>query len=142
MDKVKVLNERRYDIGLRLQNGTERVIKSRSYALLPKDEIEFLASLAPALFYDEKQLRLEDRSLAVALGFIQDVNLPVFGEAEIRKQLAQRQQQLKAWLDAIQEPFLLDEVYAVAMTMDLPASKLQLLQERMPDRAMIQTEAM
>lgn len=142
MEKIKVLNERQYDIGLRLQNGTERIIKSKSYALLPRDEVEYLASLAPALFYDERQLRLENRSLAVDLGFIQDVNLPVFGETEIRKQLGGGVTKLKQWLDTLSEPFLLDEVYAIAMTMDLPASKLQLLQERMPDRAMIQPEAM
>ncbi len=139
MDKIKVLNGRRYDIGLTLSNGTERVVKRDSFVLLPIEEIEYLAGVAPKLFTGERQLRLEDRALAVELGFIADTASPLFGEAEIRKQLAGRVQQAKAWLDSVQAPYLLDEVYAIAMTMDLPASKLQLLQEKMPDREMLQT---
>lgn len=57
--------------------------------------------------------------------------------AEIRKCLAQRVPQVKAWLDGIQEAYLLDVIGDVAAEMDLPASKLQLLQERMPEREFI-----
>lgn len=138
MEKIRVINDRRYDIGLRLQNGTERVVKAGSYTLLPSEEIEYIASQAPGIFRDERQLRLEDRELALNLGFIQNTSAPVFDETEIRKQLSGRTQQIRAWLETIEKPYLLDEVYTVAMTMDLPASKLQLLQEKMPDREMVQ----
>ena len=58
----------------------------------------------------------------------------------IQKKLGLRISQLKTWLDNISEPYLLDAIYDVAMTMDLPASKLQLLQERMPDKEFIRAE--
>lgn len=58
----------------------------------------------------------------------------------IQKKLRFRVCQLKTWLDGISEPYLLDAIYDVAMTMDLPASKLQLLQERMPDKEFIRAE--
>ena len=58
----------------------------------------------------------------------------------IRKKLSLRNPQVKAWLDDIKEPYLLDAIFDVAMTMDLPASKLQLLQERMPEKEFIKTE--
>ena len=48
--------------------------------------------------------------------------------------------QLKAWLDGVTEPYLLDAICDVATEMDLPASKLQLLRERMPERDIIQGE--
>ena len=38
------------------------------------------------------------------------------------------------------EPYLLDAIYDVAAEMDLPASKLQLLKERMPEREFIHGE--
>ena len=107
MEKTRVYNPRKYDIGLLLQNGSERVIHAGSFALLSRDDIEYLISIAPALFEGEKQLRIG---------------------------------QLKAWLDGVSEPYLLDAIYDVAMTMDLPASKLQLLQERMPDKEFIRAE--
>lgn len=137
MEREKVYNDRRYDVGLLLQNGTERVIKAGSYTLLARDEIEYLASLAPGLFFAESKLRLENRALAVELGFVLDENVPVFGPELIRKHLSGGVGKLKQWLDEISEPALIHEVYEVAMTMDLPASKLQVIQERMPERNVI-----
>ena len=140
MDRIKIINDRRYDIGIRLPNNTERVIKSGGYTLLTRDELEFVISLAPGLFNGEKQLRLEERPVALELGLIKDENMPLFNEAEIKKQLSARLSVMKAWLDGITEPYLLSEVFDVAKKMDLPASKLQALQEKFPDRALIQPE--
>ena len=65
MDKIRVYNDRKYDIGLILQSGMERVIHPGTFTPMTQDEIEYCASLAPALFAGEKQLRLENRDLAV-----------------------------------------------------------------------------
>lgn len=140
MEKIRVYNPRKYAIGVILQNGTERSILPGSFALLSKDDIEYLASIAPALFEGEKQLRLDDRNLAVDLGFIESVDQPVLDDEEIRKNLGQRVSSVKAWLAGIHEAYLLDAICDVAATMDLPASKLQLLQERMPEREFLKTE--
>ena len=140
MEKTRVYNPRKYDIGLLLQNGSERVIHAGSFALLSRDDIEYLISIAPALFENEKQLRIEDRALAAQLGVIDSEQAEVLDAETIQKKLGLRISQLKTWLDNISEPYLLDAVYDVAMTMDLPASKLQLLQERMPDKEFIRAE--
>ena len=103
MDKIRVYNPRKYDIGLVLQSGMERVIHPGSFTPMARDDIEYAASMAPALFEGEKQLRLEDRALAVQLGFIQYESEPTLDAEEIRKKLGQRPAQIKAWLDTIQE---------------------------------------
>lgn len=141
MEKYKVFNDRGYHIGLVLQNGTERVVQRGSYVLLAKEEIEYLTSIAPRLFQGERQLRLEDRALAVELGFVLAEDQPVFDEAFIRKQLGQRMALVKAWLEGITEPFLKDEVCRVAQQMDLPASKLQILQDWCPERPLVTVES-
>jgi hypothetical protein len=140
LDRIKIYNDRRFDIGIRLPNNTERVIPRNGYTLLTRDELEFAASLAPNLFKDEKQIRLEDRAIAIELGFVQNENLPLFNEAEIKKQLSARIAVMKAWLDGITEPYLLAEVFDVARQMDLPASKLKVLQEKFPDRPLIEPD--
>ena len=140
MEKIRVYNPRKYAIGVILQNGAERSILPGSFALLTKDDIEYLASIAPALFEGEKQLRLDDRNLAVDLGFIESVDQPVLDDEEIRKNLGQRTSAVKAWLEGIHEAYLLDVICDVAAQMDLPASKLQLLQERMPEREFLKNE--
>lgn len=140
MDKTRVYNQRKYSIGLVLQNGLEYTIKPGSFALLTCDEIEYLASIAPALFEGEKQLRLEDRALATQLGFVECAQAESLDAEAIRKHLSQRAPQVKAWLDGVREPYLLDAICDVAAEMDLPASKLQLLKERMPNREFIREE--
>ena len=134
MNKIRVSNPHKFAIGVSLFNGTDRAILPGSFTLMTREEIEYLASFAPSLFEGEKLLRLEDRELAAELGFIESMDDPVFDEDEIRRHLNQRAQQMKTWLDSIEEGYLLDEICDVAMKMDLPASKLQILQERMPTR--------
>lgn len=140
MDKTRVYNQRKYSIGLILQNGAERVIHPGSFALLARDEIEYLASIAPSLFDGEKQLRLEDRALAAQLGFVDEAQAETLDAEAIRKRLSQRVPQVRVWLEGVTEPYLLDAIYDVAAEMDLPASKLQLLKERMPEREFIHGE--
>lgn len=140
MEKTRVYNQRKYDVGMILQNGAERVVHPGSFILLSRDEIEYLASIAPALFDGEKQLRLEDRALAAQLGFVDDAQAETLDADVIRKKLNQRAPQLRAWPDGISEPYLLDAICDVAAEMDLPASKLQLLQERMPGREFLHAE--
>ena len=140
MEKTRVYHQRKYDVGMILQNGAERVVHPGSFILLSRDEIEYLASIAPALFDGEKQLRLEDRALAAQLGFVDDAQAETLDADVIRKKLNQRAPQLRAWLDGVTEPYLLDAICDVAAEMDLPASKLQLLQERMPGREFLHAE--
>ena len=90
MEKIRVNNPRKFAIGVMLQNGTERAILPGSFVMLEKEDIEYLASVAPMLFEGEKQLRLSDRNLAVELGFIESTEQPVLDDEEIRKNLSQR----------------------------------------------------
>lgn len=136
-DKVRVYNDRKYDIGLILQNGREQVIKHGSFANMTVDEVEYQISVAPALFEGEKQLRLSERGLSKDLKLIEDETQPVFNADEIRRNLNLRPQQMGKWLEGIREMPLLDLIYDVAQTMDLPASKLALLKERLPNREFI-----
>lgn len=140
MEKTRVYNVRKYAIGLQLQNGAERVVMPGSFVLLVRDEIEYLASIAPLLFASEKQLKLENRALAAQLGFIESENAETLDAESIRRHLSQRVPQVKAWLDEVKEPYLLDAVCDVAAEMDLPASKLQLLKDRVPERELVQAE--
>ena len=138
MERYRVFNDRQYNIGLTLPNGTERVVAPGAYTLLTQEEIEYIAGIAPRLFAGEKQLRLEDRKLAVELGFILDEHVAVFDDVLIRKQLQGSAAKIKAWLDTIEEAYLLDEVLAVAKAMDLSASKLQVIQDKFPGQTLIE----
>ena len=135
--KYRVNNPLKSCIGVIYFNGIECTIHPKSFTMMTLEEIEYLASIAPKLFMGEKMLRLEDRELAAALGFIDSVDTPVFDETEIRRHLNQRVPEIQEWLNGIEEDFLIDMVCDVADKMDLPVSKMRLLQERMPTRYLL-----
>ena len=59
-------------------------------------------------------------------------------DEDIRKHLASTPKKIGEWLDTITEPFVLDRVYDVAMSMDnLTAPKLKVLKAKMPERDFI-----
>ena len=99
VDKTRVYNQRKYSIGLILQNGAERVIHPGSFALLARDEIEYLASIAPALFEGGKAAAgWRIGALATQLGFVECAQAESLDAEAIRKHLSQRAPQVKAWL--------------------------------------------
>lgn len=68
------------------------------------------------------------------MGFIQKVDDRPLDEEEVRQHLSLSATKLHQWLQGIHEPYLLDAIYEVAVTMELSSSKLKILQEKMPDR--------
>jgi hypothetical protein len=56
---------------------------------------------------------------------------------EIRKKLSMSAKKISEWLDTIEVDHVLGHVYEVAMTMDLPKTKLAALKAKMPDNEFI-----
>ena len=55
-------------------------------------------------------------------------------DEEISKKLGGTAKKLDEWLKTITEGYVLERIYDKAITMNLPASKLRVLQDRMPGR--------
>jgi|GEM_PF-2369556 len=133
-DTIRVTNTRKFNVGVKLQNGIEHNIKPGGFVTLARADVDYIASIAPELFEGEKILRLDDREVSVENGFIDSVDDAPLDEEQIRKNLALSEKKMRAWLDGIAKPFLLDAIYDVAATMNLTAGKLKALQEKMPER--------
>lgn len=139
-DMIRITNVRKFNVGVKLQNGIEYNIKPGGFITLSRTDVEYIASIAPELFREEKILRLDDREVSVENGFIGSVEEEPLDEEQIRKRLAMPVKKMATWLEGVTEPYLLDAVYDVARTMDLPAGKLRALQAKMPDRDILETE--
>lgn len=122
-DKVRVVNQTRYDIGVRLMNGIERNIHGGSFIVLDRDDVEYVMSIAPKLFAAPSQLLVKDDELLQTLGVAESEKEATVDREEIRKKISGSAKNLKAWLDTVEAPFVLDIVFQLAKEMDLPASK-------------------
>ena len=130
-DKVRVLNQTSYDIGLKLMNGAERNIHGGSFIVLSRDDVEYVMGLAPKLFVAPCQLLVQDDELLQDFGVAEKVDEVKIDREEIGRKLAGSLKSMKAWLETVDAPFVLDIIRQVADGMDLPASKQKVLDAKL-----------
>ena len=145
-EKLKLVNPQKFDVGIRTQDRPMGMnIKAGSFVLVSEDDINYIATISSIL--QRGLLRIENtagskddgaQEIAASIG-IDMQNDPLFADEEdIRKHLSSTPKKISEWLDTIVEPFMLDRVYDVAMSMDnLTAPKLKVLKARMPDKDFI-----
>ena len=133
-ERVRVRNTTKYDIGLVTMNGLGYNIKPGLFVMMNRDDVEYNMALAPSLFREPAQLVVEDEELSQAAG-IEDFKKAAYTEADLEKVLKGSANKLKTFLEENQENrHVLEGIAQLAMKADLPASKIRVLQEAMPNR--------
>ena len=129
-ERFKVYNRTRCDIGVKLLNGVEYNIVPGSFRILTANDILYLETAFRGNFFTKK--------LLVPVGEDgKDIDMSAFGlgalphahrdDSEIADMLKQSAKKIEAWLDEIDDKEELHAIYEVAKDMDLPASKLKIL---------------
>lgn len=132
-DRVKVKNMTPYNIGLKAQNGIEYNIKPGLFITMSKEDVEYNMAIAPKLFRKPARLVVEDVALNEMMGITKEDTEVCSKEVAI-KYLKGSAAKLKTFLSENNEPHVLETVAITAKEMDLPASKITILQEFMPQR--------
>lgn len=141
--RYRVTNKCRYDIGVRLSNGQEVVITPGSFQLLTADDIAYVDSICSEdKFFSKRMLvPLDQTGKEVAMDqlgmYIEEDPAPHLDDAGIASALKQTPKKIEAWLDQVDDPAELHAIFEVAQTMDLPASKLKILNEKMPEKDLL-----
>lgn len=132
MAKIKVYNRNSYDYGVVFADGIRsQNIRAGSFLPMEEDDIYFLDSISSTfrekhLIIDEKDSRAKE--IYQNLGFVNEDD-KVLSKEDIEKLLKGAFATMKAELEKIEEPHLRYQVYEVAKTMDLPASKIKFVEE-------------
>lgn len=132
-DRVRITNVTRHDIGLRNQTGIEYNIRPHAFITLGKDDAEYMIAIARELF-DGGELRVNDEELANNLDLLKPNDPAPSDDDVIRKALSGKAAEVKKYLSAQTSPFVIDCICEVAKQMDLPASKMKLVQEAFPNK--------
>lgn len=138
--KFRTYNRCNYDIGIRLENGREVNIKPGSFALLTLADIEYVDSICQTKkFIGSKMLVPVDVSgneidIENLCGIVVDEANEVLDEESITAMLKKSAKQIQSWIEGIDDPVELHSIYKVAAAMDLPASKLKVLNSKMPNK--------
>ena len=145
-DKIKLVNPQKFDVGVRTQDRPMGMnIKAGSFVLVSTDDVSYISSISNII--QRGLLRIENLSgdtndtaheVEMSIGIDPEHDPHFSDDEDIRKHLASTPKKIGEWLDTITEPFVLDRVNDVAMSMDnLTAPKLKVLKAKMPERDFI-----
>ena len=138
--KFRVYNRCKYDIGVRTAEGREYNIKPNSFALLTVDDIEYIDSICQGKkFFGSGMLEAVDAKgdtlSCEQVGVVEaDESEKMLSDEEITAALKKPVKAFDEWINKIDDPVELHAIYTVASGMDLPASKLKILNAKMPNK--------
>ena len=138
-EKIKLMNPQKFDVGIiTLENKIGVNIKAGSFTLVTPDDIAYLASISDV--FRRGILKVEEKNIEVMQeAGIDQANDPNYiTDEEIQKKLSGTVKKMKEWLATIEEGYILDRIYDVAMNMNLSLDKVKALNEKMPDRKFLE----
>ena len=137
-EKIRVYNPQTFDVGIvTLDKPLGINIKAGSFAQITDDDVAYITSIST--IFQRGVLRLdEDKKEQMESVGIDVTTDPHFvDDADIQKKLSGSAKKVEEWLQTIDEEYLLDRIFDVAITMNLSANKIKVLQEKMPNRNFI-----
>lgn len=144
---IRVRNNMRYNIGVTLLSGAERNIAPGSFTMLTEDDIEYINSQSSPHKrpFTTGRLSVEtDTETKENLDAVLEVGaegVEAFASRdEIESKLKLSAKAMKEWLSEIKSQDFLFEVSEVAKGMDLPASKVKVIQEFVPYASLVDEE--
>lgn len=136
-DRVRVRNATKYDIGLTTMNGFGYNIKPGLFIMMNREDVEYNMALAPRLFEAPARLVIEDVELSQIVG-IENPKEATPSDADLAKVLKGSASKLKDYVVANkQNEHILERLAGLAKEADLPASKIKVMQEALPQRDFI-----
>lgn len=137
--KIKVYNPTQHDVGVFLLDNplNGRNIRPGSFIFMTEADIEML--LATTRLFSEGHLKVEEKAeqILVDNGIEMQDNPNLMTDEEIKKKFGMSAKKIGEWLNTVEADHVLDRIYQVAMSMDLPKTKLEVLRAKMPDREFI-----
>ena len=143
--KFRVYNRCKYDIGVNLLSGVQANITAGNFIRLSVDDILHIEGTSKRKIFSAKMLvPVDDNGKDVDLetigGYPDTYATPHLSDEEIEDKLSKSAKAISAWLDTIEEPEELHAVFEVAKHLDLPASKLKVLQAKLPTKDMLEDD--
>lgn len=145
-NNLLIYNNATYDIGITLSTGQQRAIRAGTgLPYMSAEEIIYIESNAACKPFSSKLLLIKDKnnkeySLEDIGGYTDPYTEKHFSPDEIAAQLEKSAKSIAAWIKDIEDPLELDAIRDMAEKMDLPASKLKVIQAKIPNRNMLEPD--
>lgn len=144
--RYRVKNMCRYDIGVKLTNGLSVMIAAGSFQMMTADDIAYIESICTVnKFFSKRMLVPYDaQGNEVPLDkvgmYVSEEEVQHLDDATIISMLKQAPKKIEAWLADINDPSELHSISTVAKTMDLTASRLKVINAKMPNNDILDAD--
>lgn len=144
--RYRVKNMCRYNIGVKLTSGLGIMIAAGSFQLMTADDIAYVESICTVnKFFSKRMLVPYDANgnevSLESLGlYISEEETKHLDDSTIAAMLKQSPKKIEAWLNEVDDPAELDAISNVAKSMDLTASKLKVINAKMPNNDILDAE--
>lgn len=141
--RYRVKNMCRYDIGVRLTNGLSIMIAAGSFQMMTADDIAYVESICTVNKFFSKRMLIpyDSQGNEVPLDklgmYVSEGEVTHMDDDTISAMLKQSPKKIEAWLADIDDPAELDAISMVAKTMDLTASRLKVINTKMPHNSIL-----
>ena len=140
----RVYNRCRHDIGVKFQDGRQYNIKPGKFVFMDKNDIAMVENSGKSdkSFAQGKLVATDDNDNPVDIKALFRI-APAeekdkhHTDDEIKQKLSQTAKKFETWINEITDEVELYNIWMVAKDMDLPASKLKILKDKMPNREII-----
>ena len=137
----RVYNECKYNIGVTLQTGMSYNIRPKTFVLLNANDIAYIENACRHdKFFAKGMLSIrddEENKVDLRQFRIVEEEEAYHSDTDIQDHLKQSAKKIEAWLETIEDKAELFAIWDVAKDMDLPASKLKVLNAKIPNREWI-----
>lgn len=143
MEKIRVHNMCKHDYGVITAKNMHINIRPGSFALQTEDDIAYIQSVTadgkkPFSVGKLVAERNGDTSVMEEIGIEKDEQNFLESDEQIDKRLKGTVASMKKWLDDITDPTLLFNIAERAKALDLPASKLKAIAEKVPNADLLE----
>jgi hypothetical protein len=142
--RYRVKNMCRYDIGVTLPNGVSVLIPAGGFQLLTADDIAYIEGICMVDKFFSKRMLVPFNSKNEEVK-LEDVGMiPMEDETkhltdeEITAMLKGTAKKLEAALNSVDNPAELHAIAEMAIKLDLPASKMKLIEAKVPNMDLLE----
>jgi len=122
--KIRIINPNRFMVGLKLMDGIrEVVVHPNSFVFLEENDVYYINNMCR--LFREKTLFIDDEEINETLGYDKDY----LTNEKIKHLLSKSPKDIKKVVEENNYKHIKDRIVNVAKDMDLPASKLRIIEE-------------
>ena len=136
MDKlIKIFNNNKFDVGIELVNKADGInIRHGSFALVSDEDIAY--NITVNTLFQRGVLKIAEgyTNLLIENGLDFTSDDHFLEDDDIKKKFGMSAKKLEEWVNSIDDSYLANRVYDIAMTCDLPTSKMAIIKKLAPNK--------